>query len=227
PRSAAEYGSPPSRGRRRAVTSGLPPDLVAALERLSEGVSRTGLARRAARLSETYRADRASTAIADAGDALAYALTRMPATYAAVAGCLDALAMARPAFTPRSLIDVGAGPGTATWAAAEAFASLQDFALADSNEHLRTLALELMRSNRRLHRGTYRASSARAFLNGAADADLVVASYLVAELDDAEPSSLAELMWQRTCDTLLIVEPGTPAGYQRILAVRTVLIAQG
>jgi ribosomal protein RSM22 (predicted rRNA methylase) len=34
-------------------------------------------------------------------------------------------------------------------------------------------------------------------------------------------------MWVKTRDTLLIVEPGTPAGYARILAVRRQLIASG
>jgi ribosomal protein RSM22 (predicted rRNA methylase) len=34
-------------------------------------------------------------------------------------------------------------------------------------------------------------------------------------------------MWTKTRDTLMIVEPGTPAGYARIIAVRQHLIARG
>jgi len=34
-------------------------------------------------------------------------------------------------------------------------------------------------------------------------------------------------MWARTSDTLLIIEPGTPAGYARIIELRRQLIAQG
>ena len=34
-------------------------------------------------------------------------------------------------------------------------------------------------------------------------------------------------MWAKTRDTLLIVEPGTPAGYGRIIALREQLIASG
>jgi ribosomal protein RSM22 (predicted rRNA methylase) len=34
-------------------------------------------------------------------------------------------------------------------------------------------------------------------------------------------------MWEKTRDVLLVVEPGTPAGYARILALRAQLIAKG
>jgi ribosomal protein RSM22 (predicted rRNA methylase) len=34
-------------------------------------------------------------------------------------------------------------------------------------------------------------------------------------------------LWAKTRDTLLVVEPGTPAGYARILALRQQLIASG
>ena len=37
----------------------------------------------------------------------------------------------------------------------------------------------------------------------------------------------SRLMWAKTRDTLLIVEPGTPAGYGRIIALREQLIASG
>ncbi len=207
--------------------TGLPATLVTALDRLTEGVSRNELARRAAAISEAYRSGGSSAVIGNDTDALAYALVRMPATYAAVTACFDALQIARPDFAPVSMIDLGAGPGTATFAAAEAFTSLVRFALTDTNESLHALARGLMRGNDRLRSAQYRLSSARAFLNGVDDADLVVASYVVGELEDAERTALAGLLWQRTRDVLLIVEPGTPDGYQRVLGLRAQLIAEG
>src|SRR4051812_29039185 len=111
----------------------LPPDLKAALDAKLHGLSRGDAAARAAAISRTYRGGGGSAAIRTEADALAYALARMPATYAAVTACLNARREIRPDFAPDSLLDVGAGPGTATWAAATAFASLEHFTAVDAN----------------------------------------------------------------------------------------------
>jgi ribosomal protein RSM22 (predicted rRNA methylase) len=205
----------------------LPAELKAALDARLEGVSRNDAAGRAASISQTYRDGGGSGAIKSETDALAYALARMPATYAAVVASLNALSEIRPDFVPASLLDVGAGPGTATWAAAEAFPSLKEFTLLDANEALRTLALELIRKSARLRGIIYEPGQARGLVAHADAADLVVASYMIGEIGDAEREALAALLWAKTRDTLLVVEPGTPAGYARIIALRAQLIADG
>ena len=151
----------------------------------------------------------------------------MPATYAAVTASLNALCEIHPEFAPISLLDVGAGPGTASWAAAEAFSSLQDFRLLDANDALRKLALDLVSDSFRLRKAVYERGEARGLLSRTEAADLVVASYMIGEIGDAEQAALAALMWAKTRDTLVVVEPGTPAGYARIIALRERLIAAG
>lgn len=205
----------------------LPAELKAALDGKLRGFSRNDAAGRSASISKTYRDGGGSGGIRSETDALAYALARMPATYAAVTASLNALAEIRPDFAPKNLLDVGAGPGTATWAAAEAFPSLQDFALLDANDALRTLAFGLFADSFRLRDVSYERAEARAALARADAADLVVASYMIGEIGDGERRTLAELMWEKTRDTLLVVEPGTPAGYARIIALREQLIAIG
>jgi ribosomal protein RSM22 (predicted rRNA methylase) len=205
----------------------LPAELKSALDAKLQGLSRNDAATRAASMSQTYRDGGGSGAIHSEADALAYALARMPATYAAVTASLNGLREIRPDFAPVSLLDVGAGPGTATWAAAEAFSSLTEFTLLDANTALRALALELFCESSRLGGIRYSHREARAALGDTAPADLVVASYMIGELGEAERVALADLLWAKTRDTLLIVEPGTPAGYRRIIALRAQLIAAG
>jgi len=182
---------------------------------------------RASLISKTYREGGNSGAIMSETDALAYALARMPATYAAVAASLNALQEIRPDFAPQSVLDVGAGPGTASWAAAEAFPALASSTLLDANPALRALALELAQGHSRLDVASYELGQARALLDKASAAGLVIASYLIAELDETERRDLVDAMWAKTRDTLVVVEPGTPAGYARIIAARAQLIAAG
>jgi ribosomal protein RSM22 (predicted rRNA methylase) len=205
----------------------LPAELKAALDAKLQGFSLNDAAKRAALISQTYRGGGSSVAIRTEADALAYALVRMPATYAAVSACLNALCENRPDFAPRSLLDAGAGPGTASWAAAEALPSLKAFTLIDANGALRTLALELGCKSNRLREMDYLRGEALTTLATAEQADFVVASYMIGEIADTKQADLAELLWSRTLDTLLVIEPGTPAGFARIIALRKRLIALG
>jgi ribosomal protein RSM22 (predicted rRNA methylase) len=207
----------------------LPRDLRAALDRLIEGVSRADLSRRAAALSDTYRGGGGSDTIASDDDALAYALVRMPATYAAVATALDAVREAAPDFAPVSLIDVGAGPGTASFAAVEAFASLQQLDLLDRNPCLQRLAKTLTGESFHEALKTARCDrvEALASLAGRDDTDLVIASYVIGEIAPDRLPAVADQLWSKTKQVLLVVEPGTPAGYDRVVRLRAHLIAAG
>ena len=52
-------------------------------------------------------------------------------------------------------------------------------------------------------------------------------AYVLNELAPENRPRVVERLWRLTVDTLVIVEPGTPAGWQRILAARRQLIEAG
>jgi ribosomal protein RSM22 (predicted rRNA methylase) len=211
------------------VIAALPPGLSAALESRLHGLSLNDVAKRQAEMSQTYRSGGGSVAIRSEADALAYALARMPATYAAVAACLTAIAEIAPDFAPATLLDCGAGPGTATWAAASWIAarglSLERLTLLDSNAALRRLALALAEETATPI--DYSLGDAGPLIDKVEPADLVVASYVINELDAIQRDRLADALWARTTGLLLVIEPGTPTGYERIIALRRRLIEQG
>src|SRR5262245_30651775 len=99
----------------------LPAALRQAVDQALVGVPLAELASAAEALSIRYRAERRDGRrhVEDDRAAQAYLATRLPATYAAIHASLAALAKIRPGFQPQSLLDVGAGPGTALWAVAE------------------------------------------------------------------------------------------------------------
>lgn len=209
----------------------LPADLRAALDRLAHGRSRNALAERAAAQSRGYRAGAGSRTITTDEDVLAYAFTRLPATYAAAAAALAQLRDTDEAFLPHTVLDVGAGPAAATFAAVQAFASVDEVCLIDSNERFRDFALRLMAEADRpaLRDATYRHGDALALLGAAAarPVDLVIASYAAGEMPPRDRSRLAAALWAATAAVLVVIEPGTPAGYRRVLALRDAVIAAG
>jgi ribosomal protein RSM22 (predicted rRNA methylase) len=178
-------------------------------------------------VSDTYRGGGGSAAaITQEADALAYAVARMPATYAATATVFaEALARA-PDFKPVSMLDAGCGPGGGGWAALAAWPNLAKVSAVDESATFLDLAASLWASGppalaaATLTRGDLR----RADLPRA---DLVLASYALAEIPPADLAAVAARLWG-ACDGLLaLVEPGTPAGFQRLAGVRAALIATG
>ena len=195
----------------------MPPALLTAIAVLLEGVSRKDLALRAARLSAAYRRGGTSAVIADEADALAYLVTRMPATYAVIQSVLTQAMKIAPDFTPSSFLDVGAGPGTAAWAARDMWPSLTA-ALVEPNPVFRTIAARLMPDAQIIAGGLE---------VNLPSADLVMASYVLAELREMDAPKIAETLWKAAGQMLVLIEPGTPQGFARIRAARAALIAAG
>jgi Mitochondrial small ribosomal subunit Rsm22 len=69
--------------------------------------------------SERTAALQAAAPTYNARTAAAYGLVRLPACFAVASRVLHELSTRLPGFSPRSLLDFGAGPGTASWAAQE------------------------------------------------------------------------------------------------------------
>ena len=208
----------------------LPAALRVAINLRLEGQAREGLARRAGALSEGYRKGRASSALVrGAEDALAYALTRTPATYAAVRRALEETRALDPEFHPLSLLDAGAGPGGAGWAALDAFPGISEVTRLDHNAAFLDLAGSLAAEGPEALARAQRlqADLATGDLPAAFRADLVIAAYALTEIaPGALPGAISRL-WAATGSRILIVEPGSPEGWRRGLEVRRELIAQG
>lgn len=205
----------------------LPPQLRQAVDSALAGVSVTELTVAARALSQRYRDEvrDGRLHISDASFALAYIATRMPATYAAIHAALEALAEQQPDFAPHSLLDVGAGPGTAMWAAADVWPGMDAATLVETSPSIRALG-EKLAATSTLARVSWRAADLRADLPEAQH-DLVSLAYVLDELGPRDRRALIDRLWSLTRHALLIVEPGTTAGWRRILDARTQLIAEG
>ena len=121
----------------------------------------------------------------------------------------------RPDWAPRSLLDVGAGPGVAAWAAVAAWPSLEQLTLVEAEPEMIAAGRELLPDAtwvqaRRLGGARSRRSRPR-----------------VLRARRAAGCRWRRALWEQAADTIAFVEPGTPAGYRRILDARAAVIAAG
>jgi ribosomal protein RSM22 (predicted rRNA methylase) len=205
----------------------LPSPLRAAVDQILRDTPIADIRKAAETLSQRYRGEiRDGRAhLAERAAAIAYLATRLPATYAAIRASLSAIADVRPGWTPRTLLDIGAGPGSVLWAARDQWPSIGNATMVEASEEIRQVGDALARETGA--RTSWVAADVARGLPALKGAELVTLSYVLGELQPAAINPLIERLWALSQDVLLVVEPGTPAGWQRILLVRERLIALG
>ena len=212
----------------------LPPRLRHTLEVCSTAFPRSELESAARRLSERYRrlekAD-AMLGLTSASEAMAYGATRLPATYASASRALEALKRGLPNFSPVSLLDVGAGPGTASFAAIEQWPGICELALIEPNTHLVTLGRELLHTSYPNLQAMWRQAEITSLALEDEQHDVVICAYVLNEIEQEKGKKAVEAtvrkLWNATRGALVIVEPGTPAGYTSLMHIREWLVEAG
>ena len=205
----------------------LPEELSDAIARQIETIPPSELARSAADLSATYRHVQRSFPRLDPLHRAAYLVTRLPATYAVILRVFQEIKARVPDIGVETMLDLGAGPGTAMWAAAQMFPDLRRVVLVERDEAWITLGKKLAAETRvdAIRSADWQQGSAAGPLPSGID--VVTMSYVVSELSAADKIASVRAAWERTGSFLLIAEPGTPAGFENIREIRRKLIATG
>jgi len=195
----------------------LPDELQSAIDQIVKKTSSKALAKSREELTQDYREGKVSSFDVEA-KRLVYLAARMPATFAAVHKVLQNVP-----FPIEHLLDLGAGPGTASWAAVDLFPSLKKITLIERSSEAIALGKELARF-----------SPSEVFQNAEwiqrslpgliPRADAAILSYVVNEMGNFE--MLIKQCWEAV-DMLIVIEPGTPKGAGHIRKVRQQLIDLG
>jgi ribosomal protein RSM22 (predicted rRNA methylase) len=212
----------------------LPAALRQAVEQELAACSEAALRAASTRLTQLYREDGATSAQALSSDEqrAAYLAVRMPATYAATVAALrwarEGLTFESSTDEIRTVLDLGSGPGTALWAASEVFPEIDSLTGFERNPRLITVAQRLvLRAERSaLRTAQWIAGDLTASLPQGGW-DLVICSYALNELREAQRAELIRKAWARTAKLLIFIEPGTKAGFANILAARGQLLSEG
>jgi ribosomal protein RSM22 (predicted rRNA methylase) len=180
----------------------------------------------ARRVQEKY-ANESLMPLEGVAEHVAYIQCRMPATFAAVLQALRHLALVIPDFSPRSMIDLGSGPGTATLGAMVTFPTIADSVgyerseeFCRLSEQLASLVPQIVRSFHAIPSDLERLQlPKRSF-------DFLISSYAMGELSES-----AQQQWcafaKDHAPVVLFVEPGTPAGWQCLMRCREMLLSMG
>src|SRR5262249_29116614 len=93
---------------------------------------------------------------------------------------LDAVCELRPEFSPKTLLDFGAGPGTALWAVSDCWPDLDAATLVEASPAMQKFGAEFAPRSR------VAAIDWRSDAPAAGARDLVTLAYVLDELDPAE-----------------------------------------
>ena len=201
-------------------------DLNHAIESELQNVSFNVLKENTKQLQAKYRSPtpNAISLMQSKEEKLAYIGYRMKATAGAIYHLMKGFEKEIPGFQVESLLDLGAGPGTSLWAL----------------PHLKKLTLiekdkELIEMGKKLYSHSQNEKFSEInwvqgdFTNPShyIKADMLLFSYSFGELNEERYISTLQASFDHADKYILILEPGTPAGYQRIMKARQYLIGLG
>ena len=157
-------------------------------------------------------------------EAIVYAIVRMPATYSAVFSALEHTLELIDCSDIKSMLDVGAGTGAASWAASELL-ELSTIDCVEREKQMISLGKKLMEQNS-THATINWILSDIVHFNPKQKYDMVIVSYSLNEMPLSQQKDILNKLWNYTNKLLLIIEPGTPYAFALQKNFREFLINQ-
>lgn len=204
----------------------IPNELKEAIEKELIGIKHENVIEESQKISKKYRENdgKGKKLVTKKLEAIAYSISRMPATYCAVHSALNS-SLKNYNEKIETVLDVGAGTGAATWAVVDLINSKQVTCL-EREKEMRNIGSELMDGLSSFEMVKWKEFDLTRD-EIVEKADLVVSSYVINELTEEDRKSAIIKMWNATNQILIIIEPGTPEGFKHILKAREMLINKG
>ena len=185
-------------------------------------------------ISRRYR-DKEKTSMRLIGsreEAIAYSASRMPATYCAIYKVLNDVKNiinmkenASNSIEIKSLLDVGCGTGSGSWATSTLF-NLNEICCMENEDNMKNVGMQLMKyGNKSLQNAVWMKKNI--LLDEITEkADLVLCAYVLNEIENDKRENVLRKLFNATNKFLVIIEPGTPEGFEEIKAIREYFIKE-
>lgn len=204
----------------------IPQELKIALENQLVGIKSNKIIESSQEISNKYRnnAGDGKILVNRQEQALSYAISRMPSTYCAIYSALNHT-LANYSEQIKTCYDIGTGTGAATWAINQ----LLDFKKTkcfEKEDVMMDIGKKLMEESKLKEQVEWNKLDILTE-DISEKADLVITSYMINELPEFSRNEIIKKLWNITNKILLIIEPGTPAGFKNVLKAREILLNEG
>ena len=179
-------------------------------------------------LSNRYREKQNTNTrfIQNKDEAIAYLCMRFPATFAVNCKVFERLSQEKMFGSIQSMLDLGSGSGSSVFAALSYFPSLKSIACIEQDPLLIELGKDLFSQSKSKIKTTW-VCDCFTKPEKAPSADLVVFSYSLGEAPKNSFGEIFEKIVPLVDKYLVIIEPGTPVGFERVLHARELLLDKG
>uniref|UniRef100_A0A803PP75 Methyltransferase-like protein 17, mitochondrial n=1 Tax=Cannabis sativa TaxID=3483 RepID=A0A803PP75_CANSA len=159
-------------------------------------------------------------------ETIAYVASRMPAVFSACHRVLKEVRRRLPGFSPSTVLDFGAGTGSAFWALREVWPqSLEKVNLIEPSQSMQRAGRSLIQGLKNLpliHSYESIETLTKNIKKSERKHDIVIASYVLGEIPSLKDRiTTVRQLWDLTKDVLVLVEPGTPQGSSIISQMRS------
>lgn len=164
--------------------------------------------------------------INDSLNALAYLSLRIPATYAQIYSAFLQVQEMIPSWNPKSLLDIGSGPGTAVWAANDIWTGLKKAKCIDKDKNLLSIGDEIAKKTSISVDISWERGDIREMSEHENKYELVVIANVLNELTLSQQENLLKKAFDQCNGVLIIIEPGTSIGIDIIQKVSKTFIGK-
>ena len=203
----------------------IPEELKNAIEELLLKNKNNEIIQNAQIISNKYRKNdgKGKRLLTEQNEAISYAVSRMPATYAAVHSAV-CQTLENYGEDLQTLFDIGAGTGAATWAINDII-DISNIRCFEREQNMMNIGKQLMNNTEWSKVQWEQFDILQDDITERSD--IVVTSYMINELPEKEKEIVIRKLWNATNKLLIIIEPGTPAGFDNILKIRKELLKKG
>lgn len=206
------------------MNTDLPPHLSDALNAELSRFSSSEIRDAAEQLSNAYRGQARIRASLSPVERAAYLAVRFPSTFAAANLVWKEIGRFSPLDRIATVLDAGSGPGTASLAAQPHLDSATRFTRLERDVGWRDVSGRLAASGDL--QGDFRQGAIAREID-IAPHDAVVACYALGELAPADREACVAALWSLAKHLLIVIEPGTPNGFETVQNIRTQVLGAG